>query len=300
MQRKVIASAAALGVMASIISAPVVDAAEIGPRAGNQCSVKLNQEEKDYLAETNKPINNTNLMDAYAKGIEGAFPQIKSWADSTLSNPQVVSGLKKFDSGREGDITIAEEDALEDAIDKIYEYDEMGNYIGRVYAWARLAEKYPRVVDELTYGAAVQPMEKVAVTAVVASNQSLAEVNFGAEIAKTLHIPSGRVDGFISGINGSKLGKVLNAVQDEYNPAVEKAMAACAQGGNATVAYPTKGYASTFFNIPEENIPEENAGKIIGIIAGVLAAIGLLFAGFVAVAPQLGIALPFELPQLPY
>lgn len=295
MQRKVITSAVALGVAASILTVPAVDAAEIGPRKNNQCSVKLNQAEKDYLAATNTPITNTNLLDAYAKGIEGAFPKIKSWADSTLSNPQVVAGLKKFDSGREDAITEAEEDALEKALDTVYDYDDLGNYVGRVYVWARLAEQYPRVVDELTYGAAVPPLEKVAVTAVVASNQSLAEVNFGSEIARSLEIPSGQVDGFITGINGSKLGKALNAVQDEYNPAEEKAMAACAKGGNATVAYPTKGYASNPFNNPEENV-----GKIIGIVAGALAAIGLLLAGFAAVAPQLGIALPFALPQLPF
>lgn len=295
MQRKVIASAAALGLSASLLSVPAVDAAEIGPRKSSQCSVKLDQAEKDYLAAINTSLTNTNLVDAYAKGIERAFPELKSWADKNLSNSKVVSGLKKLNAGREDDVTSAEEDALAKAIDTMYEYDDLGNYIGTVYAWTRLQEKYPRVAKELTEDAVVPPMEKISITSVVASNQPLAEVNGGAELAKLLQIPSGRVDAFINGFNDSKLGKTMNAVQREYNPAEEKAMAACAKGGNATVAFPTKGYASNPFNNPEENV-----GKIIGIVLGALAAIGLLLAGFVAAAPQLGIALPFALPQLPF
>lgn len=156
-------------------------------------------------------------------------------------------------------------------------------------------EDYPRVADELVYGAAIPPHEPIVLTEVRASNDALQDVDIATLMAAELGVPTGRVEAFKKGANSTKYVKALNKAQEEYNPAQEQAMAACAKGGNGSVAFPSKGYATSIFANPEENV-----GKIVGIVLGALAAVGLLVTGFVAVAPQLGLALPFALPQLPF
>ncbi|MDK6492172.1 hypothetical protein QP172_00280 [Corynebacterium coyleae] len=295
MQRKVIASAVALGLSASLLTVPAAYAAEIGPRTtNNTCSVKLDQAEKDYLAKLNKNYTEKKVFEVFEKGIEGAYPEIKGWADSTLKSATVQSALKKIEAQRTDDLTAAEEEAFEAAYDKLMSYNQ-DNYVGYFYGYARLMESYPRVAKELVYNGDIPATSPLSFTEVVASNEALPTADVASFAAEQLGIPTGRIEAFKKAANKTAHVKTGNAVQKEYNPAVEKAMAACAQGGNATVAFPTKGWASNPFNTPEENV-----GAIVGIVLGTLAAVGLLFAGVVALAPQFGIALPFNLPQLPF
>lgn len=81
--------------------------------------MKLDQAEKDYLAATNENLSTAGLLEAYAKGVEGVYPDIKGWADKTLSSPTVKSLLGKWENGRLDDINAAEEEALEAAAEKL-------------------------------------------------------------------------------------------------------------------------------------------------------------------------------------
>ena len=107
--------------------------------------------------------------------------------------------------------------------------------------------------------------------------------------------------------------------------ATKQADKACAQGGNVTVSFPTEadvnqqgGVGTRHGDGPSpagepladtaappavparaENTEQaSSAGKAVAIALGVLAALGLLVGGAVAVAPRLGITLPSQLQQL--
>ncbi|OHO32212.1 hypothetical protein HMPREF2656_07725 [Corynebacterium sp. HMSC034B08] len=304
MQRKVIASAVALGLSASLITIPAVNAAEVGKKGegtfGEICLLRLTDAEQAYRDKVVGDNSLTTLFRDTAAAIEVVYPQVKAPADAFLNNPTVKAYLEAKQAKLEPAEGIA--DAYEALTEKeSHRFPEKSElafaYIA--YLESRLGAAYPSPGD-------LGDSKQFLTSRVVASDDPYKASSFFDlldEDEEDMPIPANKIAALQAAFEKTPYGRMLRVIERDFGSAMTAAQKACLAGGDRTIAFPTKPSKPKLDDKtkPGDNNPGDNdkdagssdAGKIVGIIAGVLAALGLIAAGIVSFAPQLGIKLPF-------
>lgn len=310
MQRKVIASAVALGLSASLITVPAVNAAEVGKKGEGTfegiCLLRLTDAEQAYRDKVVGDNSLTTLFRDTAAAIEVVYPQVKAPADAFLNNPTVKAYLEAKRAKVEPAEGIA--DAYEALGEKeLHRFPEKSElafaYIA--YLESRLGAAYPSPGD-------LGDSKQFLTSRVVASDDPYKTSNFfdlWDEDVEDMPIPANKIAALQAAFEKTPYGQMLRVIDRDFSSAMTAAQKACAADGDRTVAFPTKASKPKPNDDtkpgdktkPGDNQQGDNdkdagssdTGKIVGIIAGVLAALGLIAAGLVSFAPQLGIKLPF-------
>lgn len=297
MQRKVIASAVALGLAASLITVPAADAAEIGAKdeTKNTCPVRMTDAEQKRIEEVANSITSVDAAKALDATLVAAFPEFKKLADSFLNNPDVQKEIKaSLDSGKPTETLFSF--ALEE-VDRFEDEKRAGLY--PLYLQSRMTREYPQLFKEEADSDGF-----LSINEVDATRESMGGLDPVSVIIDEYGLNAKEAAAARSAFAKTQAGKIWNSFGPEYVKAFNEAQNVCADGGNGTVAFPTKASESkpndktkpddkTKPGNNDKDAGSSETGKIVGIIAGVLAALGLIAAGLVSFAPQLGIKLPF-------
>lgn len=326
MQRKVLASAVALGLSASLITVPSVNAAEIGKKGEGGvpsiCSLRLTDAEEAYRDKVAGDASVGTLLRDTVSAIEAVYPQVKAPGDAFLQNPTVKAYVEAHAGGREP--TEELEDAFTEVLEK--ELDRFRNdpELGLVYEETL---SFRMSLANLSVGGA-EDVKMLELKQIVASDDPYQSSNvFDVLDDEDTPIPASKVAALKRAYEKTPSGQTQRVFQRDFGSAMTAAEKACAAGGDRSVAFPTKAVnpkpnpttkpkpdtAKPDQSKPgdktndqpgdsvtdkakdnaKDNGSSEDTGKIIGIIAGVLVALGLVIGGVVAFAPQLGITLPF-------
>ena len=303
MQRKVLASAVALGLSVSLATVPVADAAQTGAKDDlGFCSVRLTDAEQRYFDQAIGDLKIEQIARDAATAVEAVYPQFKSPADALFREPVV----REF-----AEAIVKDEEPSWDRQLAFYEIQskEADRFKDEQTADAYLSYIEVRSLSEFPEAAAAAGLEEelefFSISEVYASRDSYQTGDLAGSMADDLGIPQSKIADFRNGFAKTRTGKTLPALQEEYGAAMTGAQTACADGGKRDVKFPTAKTTKTDQTKPgdkagdkatdnaKNNGSSEDTGKIIGIIAGVLVALGLIAGGVVAFAPQLGITLPF-------
>ena len=310
MQRKVIASAVALGLSASLITVPAVNAAEVGKKGEGTfegtCLLRLTDAEQAYRAKVVGENSLTPLFRDTAAAIEVVYPQVKAPADAFLNNPTVKAYLEAERAKLEPaeGVEDAYEALKEKELHRFQENTELA-LVYNEYLSLRVESAYPSPEN-------LGDSKQFLTSRVVASDDPYKASSFFDlldEDEEDRPIPANKIAALQAAFEKTPYGRMLRVFERDFGSAMTAARKACAAGGDRTVAFPTKASKPKpnddtkpgDKSKPGDNQQGDNdkdagsseTGKIIGIIAGVLAALGLIAAGFVSFAPQLGIKLPF-------
>ena len=122
MQRKVIASALALGLSASLLTVPVADAAQIGKPITStyekngevvedtSCQVTFTDEESRASKETLGPISGKEYVDSTVGVVEKVYPELKPHGDDFMKQlREIVSGDSEGTETWEAIMSLAED-----------------------------------------------------------------------------------------------------------------------------------------------------------------------------------------------
>lgn len=298
MQRKVFASAVALGLSASLLTVPVADAAQIGAKDDTEsCSVRLTDAEQRYFDQTIGGVEIGHVARDIATSVEAVYPQFKAPADAFLKEPVIrevsVAILKGEEPSFDKQLAFYKLQSAE--LDRFADQETSDVYTE--YMEARMIAEFP---EAATAAGLDENFEIFSITEVYASRESYQTGDLAGNLADELELPQAKIAGFRNAFAKTRLGKTLPALQKEYGSAMTAAQSACADGGKRDVKFPTAKTTKSDQTKPDQSKPGDKAGdkakdtgKIIGIIAGVLVALGLIAGGVAAFAPQLGITLPF-------
>ena len=302
MQRKVLASAVALGLSASLITASVADAAQIGPKDYDAtCSVRLTDAEQRYLEQQMEAFNVTTLAEA-GVAVESVYPDFKELGDRVANAPEVREIVSVIEAGKEPadaqyarlGLRATEEENRFDDVNKQYTYE--------AYLEAKMLSVHPslrKVIDEDDL------LGDLIFSKVEASREPVSAPDLPGYVIDALEISGDKAAQARKAFAATPFGQKWPAFADEFARAMGDAQTACADGGKRDVKFPTAKTTKTYQTKPgdkagdkatdnaKNNGSSEDTGKIIGIIAGVLVALGLIAGGVVVFAPQLGITLPF-------
>lgn len=291
MQRKVIASAVALGLSASLITVPAADAAEIGAKdeSKNTCPVRMTDAEQKRMEEFANSITPVDSAKALEATLVAAFPEFKKPADSLLNNPEVQKEIKASLDG--GKPTEALFNLVLKEFDRFEDEKRIGLY--PMYLQSRLTQEYPQLFKEEADSDGF-----LSINEVDATREPMDGLDPVGVIIDGYGLTAKEAAAARSAFAKTKAGTTWDSFGPEYVKAFNEAQYVCADGGNGTVAFPTKASQSkpdgkTKPGNNDKDAGSSDTGKIVGIIAGVLAALGLIAAGLVSFAPQLGIKLPF-------
>ena len=308
MQRKFLASAVALGLSASLITAPVADAAQIGPKDYDAtCSVRLTDAEQRYLEQQMEAFNVTTLAEAGVASVESVYPDFKELGDRVANAPEVREIVSVIEAGKKPadaqyarlGLRATEEENRFDDVNKQYTYE--------AYLEAKMLSVHPslrKVIDEDDL------LGDLIFSKVEASREPVSAPDLPGYIIDALEISGDKAAQARKAFAATPFGQKWPAFADEFARAMGDAQTACADGGKRDVKFPTAKTTKTDQTKTDQTKPgdkagdkatdnaknngsSEDTGKIIGIIAGVLVALGLIAGGVVAFAPQLGITLPF-------
>lgn len=340
MQRKALATAVALGLSASLITAPSANAAQIGAKkADNTCTIKLNDAEQSVLVQATDSLLTPATSTAIAEAFEAVFPSFKTLTDPLVNDPAVKPYVDALAARKEPSASVQEQ--IQKTFDPVFDYldnEEADAY--EIYLLARGLVEYPQLANSWIVRELYEGLP--AFNEVEASKDS--EIVDPVEVfTDELGLSANRALKFRVEIKKSEFGRTTLAQYEDYAKAYNAAQRVCADGGNKDVPFPTKSTTpgagqntgaqnpnaetksnrdpntgtgtgtkndktnATGTGTGTKNDKNQNdnttgnnddagsseTGKIIGIVAGVLAAIGLIAAGVVAFAPQLGIQLPF-------
>ncbi len=305
MQRKVIASAVALGLSASLITVPAVNAAEVGKKGEGTfegiCLLRLTDAEQAYRDKVVGENSLTTLFRDTAAAIEVVYPQVKAPADAFLNNPTVKAYLE----AERAKLEPAE--GVEDAYEALKEKE-----LHRFQEDTELALVYNeylglRVESAYTSPGDLGDSKQFLTSLVSASDDPYKTSNLFDlldEDEEDMPIPANKIAALQAAFEKTPFGQMQQVFERDFSSAMTAAQKACAAGGDRTVAFPTKASESkpndktkpddkTKPGNNDKDAGSSETGKIVGIIVGVLAALGLIAAGLVSFAPQLGIKLPF-------
>lgn len=310
MQRQVIASAVALGLSASLITVPAVNAAEVGKKGEGTfegiCLLRLTDAEQAYRDKVVGENSLTTLFRDTAAAIEVVYPQVKAPADAFLNNPTVKAYLEAERAKLEPaeGVEDAYEALKEKELHRFQEDTELA-LVYNEYLSLRVESAYPSPEN-------LGDSKQFLTSLVSASDDPYKASSFFDlldEDEEDMPIPANKIAALQAAFEKTPYGRMLRVFERDFGSAMTAARKACAAGGDRTVAFPTKASESKpnddtkpgDKSKPGDNQQGDNdkdagsseTGKIIGIIAGVLAALGLIAAGLVSFAPQLGIKLPF-------
>lgn len=340
MQRKALATAVALGLSVSLITAPSADAAQIGAKDANDtCAVRLTDAEQSALEEAIQSISIPKAGEAVAEAIETVYPEFKAPADAFFSNPVVEAVANAYAADKEPSANVLEEfDSLLETQFAAVSEDSAEAF--EIYLYARGYTAYPSLAESEFLSEIKDELPTLTEVAASRDNVTVDVVGLAIDL---LGLPANKARAFRNSIENSDFGRTTLTHYQEYAKTYNAAQRACADGGKTDVRFPTKSTTpGAGQNTGSQNPNEETksnrdpntgtgtgtkndktnatgtgtgtkndknqndnttgnnddagsseTGKIIGIVAGVLAAIGLIAAGVVAFAPQLGIQLPF-------
>lgn len=313
MQSKALAAVLAVGVTASVFTAPTASSATVGAKnSEGECSINLTEPEAIAWTALKSQVDWERFASDLASSIEKERPQLKDVADQFLKTQEVQNYLREQnDGGVSPDTYFEYSKAKAEVLDALPESDA---------GWAddyfvlRLLPLLTGAVDLLDFlsdfaGDDLTVNEKDASSFSFTSGQLIrAEFEGEPDNAKVAE-----------NFSGSQSGRFIDANLPPYATAWNQAAKVCGDGGNRTVAFPTKGSvtaptSTTAMPQPSKTTPStttpvtttpqaskepqpqadsSSAGKVIGILVGVLAIVGLAAAGVMAFGPQLGIQLPF-------
>lgn len=304
MQRKVLASAVALGLSVSLTTVPTADAAQIGAKDDlGFCSVRLTDAEQSYLDQRGSEFNLAILAEAGVAAAESVYPDFKKPAERFVNSPEVKNAVREMEKGN---------DPTEEQLDKIEalfsgEENRFGDvskqeiYLG--YLEAKLLAENPALEKQL---GGEDLIGDFIFAEVEASREAISAPDFAGLIIDEFGFTGAKAAQVREAFAATPFGQKWPAFANEYSRAMTDAQTACADGGKRDVKFPTAKTTKTDQTTPDQTKPvdkptgnakdsgsSEDTGKIIGIIAGVLVALGLVIGGVVAFAPQLGITLPF-------
>lgn len=281
MQRKVITTAAALGLSASLIVAPV-DAAEVGPKMGayNSCFLTLTDQEYGALVDSIGYVSAEDITSGAFGPIETVYPSFK----------QLRSDLEaELAALRKENLESSERKARRDKLQEKFVQKAtatMPNYV------ADLAVKLTLFLEGIENGknyAEIFPPSKRTEIKVEGDAYSFVEKPFAVEVEELVSngVPRQEAQALVSEYRQSKLYKAESARAKVYAPYYKKAQEACAAGGDRTVDFPTT------VTRPGEDTPSADAGKVAGIVVGVIAVLAAVVGAVAFLLPQLGFMLPF-------
>lgn len=309
MQRKVLASAVALGLSVSLATVPAADAAQIGTKDElGRCSVRLTDAEQRYFDQRGREFNLAMLAEAGVAAAEAVYPDFRKPAERLVNSPEVKNAVREMEKGN---------DPTEEQLDKIEalfsgEENRFGDvskqeiYLG--YLEAKLLAENPALQKQL---GGEDLVGDFFFTEVEASREAISAPDFAGLIIDEFGFTGAKAAQVREAFAETPFGQKWPAFANEYSRAMTDAQTACADGGKRDVKFPTAKTTNTDQTTPDQTTPDqtkpgdkagdkakdngssEDTGKIIGIITGVLVALGLVIGGVVAFAPQLGITLPF-------
>lgn len=313
MQRKALATAVALGLSVSLITAPSADAAQIGKSKtgtfeikGGQhaedtyCTVSFTDDEIRASQETFGRLSGKELVNSTVGTFERVYPELKPHRENLLRQLREIGA-----ANTEGMATLEAIGSWAKDFEAVAP-KSVPVYIVQYYLEVLLIVGNSKPDEDHSALFAFDSDQTVRV------NHDLKDSPFGTvEELVSFGVPEVQAERLVREFEATELWRKIQASERAHKPYFDQARKVCAAGGNAVVAFPTiatpaKPVTSGASNPPRSQAPnapsgaaaESNngsseTGKIIGIVAGVLAAIGLIAAGVVAFAPQLGIQLPF-------
>lgn len=340
MQCKALATAVALGLSASLITAPSADAAQIGAKDANDtCAVRLTDAEQSALVQVTDSLLTPAASIAISEALEAVFPSFKTLTDPLVNDPAIKAYVDALVSRKEPSASVEEQ--VQKTLEPVEDYlddEEADAY--EIYLLARGLLEYPQLVNSWVVR---ELYEDLPVFNEVEASKDTEIVDPVEVFTDLVGLSANRALKFRVEIKKSEFGRTTLAQYEDYAKAYNAAQRVCADGGRKDVPFPTKlttpgagqnsgsqnpntgtksnrdpntgtgtgtkndktnatgtGTGTKNNKNQNDNTPvntddagSSETGKIIGIVAGVLAAIGLIAAGVVAFAPQLGIQLPF-------
>ncbi|WP_288750910.1 hypothetical protein [uncultured Corynebacterium sp.] len=259
-------------------------AAQIGPLNQNKCKVTFTAAEKDFLTSMEQDVA-SRLDSTFARDInlslEAAYPSARPVGNDFVdANKQPLTGHKTVDAF----------DAAFDALNK----DSYLNRLGMAGMNESTAKFYLQLRARAAYGQNLtggpEPENTDWDDAYVEANEKKGDIegNFVGGLLILFFGFTGvlgdeaQVEKFYSTFEKTSSGKYFENMNASLN-AYADAEDACLRGGNTTVAFPTKPASQ-----PSKEDGSSTAGIVVGVIAAVLAVVGIA----AAFAPQLGIQIP--------
>ena len=296
------ASSLAFGLAASLIMSPVANAADIGEKnSEGECTVALTDLERSHLFKRKDEIAPIELVTAVVEAFEATYPGFDVLGAKFVKNPELRGAAAELEAGR----TLSEQrtESLQkvwaDEHQQFASEDEWNIY--STYLEIRLLQDFPGLVrgmKDFDLG------KKIEFNKVDVLDGDWGVPDAAAEMIDVLRVPDSEADEFRTAFSRTEYGRKWREIEKDYYRAMQSAERICKAGGGAVVDFPVDEptvapSAETERPAPNpdyqitDNGSSEDTGKIIGIIAGVLVALGLIAGGVVAFAPQLGITLPF-------
>lgn len=318
MQRKVIASAVAIGLSASLITAPAADAAQIGVKDQlDTCAVRLTDAEQSALDRAKANLSVPQAGKALSDAFEAVYPEFKAPAGTFLTHPTVKAYVDAYVAGKEPSQAV-EAEVIDLYDNELARFQDERADAYDAYIEARGLATYPKLADTDLFR---ELEDEIPVLNQVDASRESVDVDPIGLVIDYLELPADKARVFRNSLENSEFGRTTLAQYQDYAKAYTAAQRACADGGKTEVRFPTTratpgegqttgspnkntgtGTGTTGTGTKDDkanttgnkdDVGSSETGKVVGIIAGVLAAIGLIAAGVVAFAPQLGIQLPF-------
>ena len=289
--KRLVSCSVSLALAGVLVAAPISNAAEIGKldEVTDTCKVRLNDAELEKARAFQTSVTERDMQNLMLEGLESAYPFFKTEIDSLFEDVDVQALIRAKRDSR--DLSFEQSEAalekIEAAVRKHEGKDYFDTFAG--YAEARLLIAADSGADAGNF----DPWSVLEISEVHADAEFF-EVESFDELLEMLgraafDLPNHKLNAFKNGALRSKAGKALRHDGDAYFNAMSKAQRACAAGGKTTVDFPVKSQGK---KSEVGGTSSDNLGKTLGIVFGVLAAVGLLVGGVVALAPQLGIKLP--------
>ena len=259
-------------------------AAQIGPLGQNKCKVTFTAAEKSFLTSMEQGVE-SRLDSTFARDInlslEAAYPSARPVGNDFVdANKQPLTGHKTVDAF----------DAAFDALDKA----SYLNRLGLAGMNDSTANFYLQMRAQAAYGqnlaGGTEPEETDGDNYYVEARKKEGDIegNFvGGLLALLLGLTDvlgneAQMEKFYSTFEKTSAGKYFEGLNAFLNANAD-AEEACLGEGNTTVAFPTKPASQ-----PSKEDGSSTAGIVVGVIAAVLAVVGIA----AAFAPQLGLQIP--------